>query len=175
MRKETRKKLALFTLLVFAVGVVSISCVTAQVKPTESNFIAPKVTLDSIQVSYWEGFWHYGKAKVEKGKAPKFGGSSPVTLDFVFEITNPNQFPVKLDIFLVDLIGIVSFDSCDSQLCHLSSHVDPFWNLGLPDKALMESSSSGCEIPNTDRNVKVEFLFQVGQHCIWGYGLVLIT
>jgi len=34
---------------------------------------------------------------VVKGKAPKFGGSAPITLDFVFEITNPNQFPVSLE------------------------------------------------------------------------------
>jgi len=92
-----KKKLVLMTVLIFCLGVALISCVTTQVKPTNTNFIAPKVTLDSIQLSYWEGFWHYGKAKVAKGKAPKFGGSSPVTLDFVFEITNPNEFPVSLE------------------------------------------------------------------------------
>ena len=92
-----KKKLVLMTVLIFCLSVALISCVTTQVKPTEKNFIAPKVTLDSIQISYWEGFWHYGKAKVAKGKAPKFGGSSPITLDFVFEITNPNQFPVSLE------------------------------------------------------------------------------
>jgi hypothetical protein len=31
------------------------------------------------------------------GKAPAGGGSSPVGLDFVFEITNPNSFPVKYE------------------------------------------------------------------------------
>jgi len=92
-----KKKLVLMTVLIFCLSVALMSCVTTQVKPTESNFIAPKVTLDSIQLSYWEGFWHYGKAKVAKGKAPKFGGSSPITLDFIFEITNPNQFPVNLE------------------------------------------------------------------------------
>ena len=91
-----KKKLVLMTVLIFALSVALMSCVTTQVKPTEKNFKAPKVTLDSIQLSYWEGFWHYGKAKVAKGKAPKFGGSSPITLDFVFEIANPNQFPVEL-------------------------------------------------------------------------------
>jgi len=92
-----KKKLVLMTVLIFALSVALMSCVTTQVKPTEKNFVAPKVTLDSIQLSYWEGFWHYGKAKVVKGKAPKFGGSAPITLDFVFEITNPNQFPVSLE------------------------------------------------------------------------------
>ena len=92
-----KKKLVLMAVLIFCLSVALMACVTTQVKPTEKNFIAPKVTLDSIQLSYWEGFWHYGKAKVAKGKAPKFGGSSPVTLDFIFEITNPNPFPVELD------------------------------------------------------------------------------
>lgn len=92
-----KKKLVLMTVLIFCLSVALMSCVTMQVKPTAKNFVAPKVVLDSIQISYWEGFWHYGKAAVVKGKAPKFGGSSPVTLDFVFEITNPNQFPVSLE------------------------------------------------------------------------------
>ena len=92
-----KKKLALMSLLILGLSVSLMSCVTTQVKPTENNFIAPEIVLNSIQISYWEGFWHYGKAPVVKGKAPKFGGSSPVTLDFVFEITNPNKFPVSLE------------------------------------------------------------------------------
>lgn len=91
------KKLILMTLLVFGLGVLLTSCACFPTKPTEANFKAPVVTLSSIQLSYWEGFWHYGKAKVDKGKAPKFGGSAPVTLDFVFDITNPNNFPVNLE------------------------------------------------------------------------------
>jgi hypothetical protein len=92
-----KKRLALLTVLIFGMSVAMMSCVTTQVKPTEKNFVAPKVELNSIQLEYWEGFWHYGKAAVEKGKAPGLGGSSPVTIDFVFEITNPNPFPVELE------------------------------------------------------------------------------
>jgi hypothetical protein len=90
-----KKKMVLMALLAFGLGVVLVSC--AGVKPSESNFAAPQVKLDSIQLSYYEGFWYYGKAQVELGKAPAGGGSSPVTLDFVFEVTNPNSYPVKLD------------------------------------------------------------------------------
>jgi hypothetical protein len=66
-------------------------------KPTEANFKAPSVTLDSIQIDYYNGFWYYGKAEVAKGKAPKFGGSAPVTLAFVFNIMNPNNYSVRYD------------------------------------------------------------------------------
>jgi len=92
-----KKRLVLMTVLIFGLSVALMSCVTAPVKPTEKNFVAPKVELNSIQLEYWEGFWHYGKAAVEKGKAPGLGGSSPVTIDFVFEITNQNPFPVELE------------------------------------------------------------------------------
>jgi hypothetical protein len=92
-----KKRLALMTVLIFGLSVAMMSCVTTQVKPTEANFVAPKVELKSIQLECYEGFWYYGKAAVEKGTAPQFGGSSPVTLDFVFEITNSNPFPVNLE------------------------------------------------------------------------------
>jgi hypothetical protein len=92
-----KKKLILMTVLLFGLGVVLTSCVTIPVKPTEANFKDPVIKLDSIQLGYYEGFWYYGKAKVAMGKAPAGGGSSPVGLDFVFEITNPNEYPVLLE------------------------------------------------------------------------------
>ena len=72
------------------------SCVT-MTRPTETSFSTPLVELDSVQVTYYEGFWTYGKAKTEKGKPPDGGGSSPITLEFVFHITNPNSYPVMLE------------------------------------------------------------------------------
>jgi hypothetical protein len=92
-----KKRVAAMTVVLFGLGVVLASCAGVMTKPTESNFKAPTVVLDSIQLSYYEGFWYYGKAEVAKGKAPKGGGSSPITMDFVFEITNPNAYPVRLD------------------------------------------------------------------------------
>ena len=90
------KRVALLTILLFGLTVVFASCAALQ-KPTSDNFKDPMIQLDSIQLAYYEGFWYYGKAKVAMGKAPKGGGSSPITLDFVFEITNPNPYPVRLD------------------------------------------------------------------------------
>jgi hypothetical protein len=92
-----KKRLALIITLFFFTGVVFVSCAGMQIKPTEANFKAPTVKLNSIQPSYYEGFWYYGKAKPEMGEAPKGGGSSPLGLDFVFEITNPNDFDIEYE------------------------------------------------------------------------------
>jgi len=91
------KKRVLMTVFVFALAVVFTSCAGMQVKPTAANFKDPVIKLDSIQLGYYEGFWYYGKAEVAMGKAPKGGGGSPVTLNFVFEITNPNNYPILLE------------------------------------------------------------------------------
>lgn len=91
------KRLASLMALIFCLGFVMASCAGMMAKPTESNFKAPGLKLDSIQLSYYEGFWYYGKAKPEMGKAPSGGGSSPVTLDFVFEISNPNEYPIQYE------------------------------------------------------------------------------
>ena len=79
-----KNRLAMLAVLITAVTFALTGCVT--MPPSESNFQAPTVNLSSIQPSYYEGFWYYGKAEPAMGKAPKGGGSSAVTLDFVFDI-----------------------------------------------------------------------------------------
>jgi hypothetical protein len=91
------KRLALTVVLCFILGVVLASCAGMATKPTEANFKAPSVTLNYIAIDYYNGFWAYGKAKVEKGKAPSGGGSSAVTLAFVFDIMNPNSYPIQYE------------------------------------------------------------------------------
>jgi len=90
-----KKRELLSLTFVLVLGTFLVSCAGMMTKPSESNFKAPEITLDSIQLSYYEGFWYYGKAKPAMGKAPKGGGSSPITLNFVFEITNPNPYPIQ--------------------------------------------------------------------------------
>jgi hypothetical protein len=92
-----KKSAVLLIGFIFGMGVLFASCAGLQTKPTEANFKNPVITLDYIGPSYYEGFWYYGKAEVAMGKAPKGGGSSPVTLEFVFEIENPNSYPILLD------------------------------------------------------------------------------
>jgi len=92
-----KKRLALVIALIFFTGVVFVSCAGIETKPTEAGFKAPVVKLHSIQPTHYEGFWHYEKVQPERGKAPAGGGSSPVSLNFVFEITNPNDFSVQYE------------------------------------------------------------------------------
>ena len=90
------KRLAMIVTLFF-ITVVALGACATMGKPTAENFKAPTVKLDSIQPSFYEGFWYYGKAQPEMGKAPAGGGSSAMSLDFVFSITNPNDYPVRYD------------------------------------------------------------------------------
>ena len=90
------KRLTMIVTLFFITAVALGACATMG-KPTAENFKAPTVKLDSIQPSFYEGFWYYGKAQPEMGKAPAGGGSSAMSLDFVFSITNPNDYPVRYD------------------------------------------------------------------------------
>ncbi|MEJ2723528.1 MAG: LEA type 2 family protein [Deltaproteobacteria bacterium] len=91
------KRLVIAVSLCFILGVVLAACAGMGTKPTASNFKAPSVKLNYVLPDYYNGFWYYGKAEVAKGKAPKGGGSSAATLAFVFDITNPNSYPVRYD------------------------------------------------------------------------------
>lgn len=56
----------------------------------------PKIELENIEVAHYWGFWHYSK-KVEPTHGKPFEAGAPLDLAFVFNITNPNPFPVRLD------------------------------------------------------------------------------
>jgi len=86
----------LMTVLIFCLSVALISCVTTQVKPTEKNFIAPKITLESFEVPQYDGYWYISKkTKPTKGQAGDRGAFLPMS--FVFNIENPNPYPISLE------------------------------------------------------------------------------
>jgi hypothetical protein len=92
------RKTALLIALVFGVGWICISCAGMQTKATEANFKTPVVSLETVQVTQYNGFWYYdGKVTPTKGKAG--ANSSMLPMAFLFNITNPNDYPVKLDGF----------------------------------------------------------------------------
>ncbi len=91
-----KKKLFLLTVLVFGLSVALMSCVTTQVKPTDTNFLAPKITLESFEVPFYDGYWYISsKTKPTKGKAGNRGAFLPMS--FVFNIENPNPYPISLE------------------------------------------------------------------------------
>ena len=91
-----KKKLVLMTVLIFGLSVALMSCVTTQVKPNERNFNAPKITLESFSVPFYDGYWYIGsKTKPDQGGAGNRGAFLPMS--FVFNITNPNPYPINLE------------------------------------------------------------------------------
>jgi hypothetical protein len=92
-------------------GLISISCCGMPAKPTEANFKAPVVSLESVQVTQYNGYWYYdAKVTPTKGKAGANGAMLPMA--FLFNITNPNDYPVKLDGFGFT----VAFDDLDVNM-----------------------------------------------------------
>lgn len=81
---------SLFVIVAFLTG-----CATVPV-PTEKNFEAPVVTLESMEVAHAFGYWYFSKkTKTTKGKPDNVG--APLDLAFTFNIENPNPYPVMLE------------------------------------------------------------------------------
>jgi hypothetical protein len=105
------RKTALLIAFIFGVELVFISCAGMPTKPTESNFKPPMVSLESVQVTQYNGYWYYdAKITPLKGKPGANGAMLP--LAFLFNIKNPNEYPVKLDGF----VFAVSFEDCEVNM-----------------------------------------------------------
>ncbi len=84
--------------IVFLAGMVG--CATTQGGGTASvsSIKTPTIKLVDVQLAHYWGWWYFSKkVKPTKGKAGNYG--APMDLAFVFEITNPNPFPIQLDGF----------------------------------------------------------------------------
>ena len=92
------RKRALMIAFFFGAGLIFISCAGMQVKPTEANFKVPVISLESVQVTQYNGYWYYD-AKVTPVKGKAGANSAMLPLAFLFNIANPNDYPVKLDGF----------------------------------------------------------------------------
>jgi hypothetical protein len=84
-------------LSVLVLGALLVACATSS-KPTETNFKTPVVTLNSVVMPYYTGWWYFSN-KVEPTKGDKGNYGAPLALAFVFDIQNPNDFPVMMDSF----------------------------------------------------------------------------
>ena len=94
MQKNTILRICLSVLVIVF---LMTGCAGTQ-KPSESNFKSPTVTLSHVELEHYFGWWFYGaKVKPDKGKAGNNG--APLDYAFIFDITNPNNYPVMLDGF----------------------------------------------------------------------------
>jgi hypothetical protein len=92
------RKTALMIAFFFGAGLIFISCAGMQTKPTEANFKPPVVSLESVQVTQYNGYWYYD-AKITPVKGKAGANSAMLPMAFLFNIANPNDYPVKLDGF----------------------------------------------------------------------------
>ena len=104
-----REKSTIFAFLsVLAVVAFMAGCAGMTAKPTDKNFKAPGVTLSHMEVqSYW-GWWFYD-AKVEPTKGKAGANGSPLVLAFIFNVSNPNDFPVLME-KMQFTVGFEDFD-----------------------------------------------------------------
>ncbi|MFH0844765.1 MAG: hypothetical protein V1930_04760, partial [Pseudomonadota bacterium] len=87
------KKFTWMTILLCGLVVVFASCAGVMTSPTASNFKDPVITLASFEVPQYDGYWYYAKAvKPTKGDPDDRG--APLPMSFVFNIQNPNPYPV---------------------------------------------------------------------------------
>ena len=69
---EKSKLLTILSFVVIAAWLFG--CAGMMAKPTEKNFKAPVVTLDSMEVAHAFGFWYYAKSvQPTKGTADNVG------------------------------------------------------------------------------------------------------
>ena len=94
---QRKSYLLILLSLVMAVALLS-GCAGMQAKPSEANFQAPAVTLSHVEVPYYVGYYYISnKVEVTKGKKSNYG--APMMMAFIFEIENPNKFPVMMEGF----------------------------------------------------------------------------
>jgi len=108
------KKRILMITCIFGMGLILISCAGMPTKATEANFKAPVISLDTVFVPKYFGYWFYDvKITPVKGKAEN--NSSPLFVSLIFNITNPNAYPVKLDGF----VFTVAFEGIDVNMINV--------------------------------------------------------
>jgi hypothetical protein len=92
-----RKAIVLPCLFALVVAAFFSGCAALQ-RPSESNFKPPTVTLSHVELEHYFGWWFYS-AKVEPTKGKAGNNGAPLDYAFIFEINNPNNYPILLDGF----------------------------------------------------------------------------
>ena len=91
-----KRSFILTCLSVVVIAAMLSGCAGTMVTPTQQNFKAPVVTLDSMEVAHAFGYWYFSKkVKPTKGKPDNVG--APLDLAFIFNVDNPNEYAVKME------------------------------------------------------------------------------
>ncbi|RZB35745.1 MAG: hypothetical protein SRB2_02872 [Desulfobacteraceae bacterium Eth-SRB2] len=114
-----RKSIILNCLSVLSIVALLAGCAGMTAKPTKQDFKAPVVTLDSMEVAHAFGYWYFSK-KVQPTKGKPDNVGAPLNLAFVFNIENPNEYPVKME----SLKFTIAFEEFDLNTV---SSMDTMW------------------------------------------------
>ena len=117
MKKERYLSIGLLVLC-FIPSIISVGY--PQPKPDPANFKDPSIRLASFEVPQYDGFWYFSK-KVAPTKGDVGDRGAPLPMSFLFDIQNPNPYPVLLEGFRFT----VAFDS-DFQVVTLNIQ-DAYW------------------------------------------------
>lgn len=99
--------LKMFSVFVI-LGMLVFGCSGMATKPSQSNFKEPVVTLSHAEVANYWGWWYFAKSvEPTAGEAGDYG--APLNLAFIFDVENPNSFPVQLE----NLKFTVAFEEFD--------------------------------------------------------------
>jgi hypothetical protein len=95
MRKQS---IGLVLICALAAAFALAGCAGMQ-KASESNFKTPQVTLNRAEVPSYFGYWFYNNKVQPTNPADAKPGNngSPLIYAFIFDIKNPNDFPVLMD------------------------------------------------------------------------------
>jgi hypothetical protein len=92
-----RKIFAIAGLVAIICTALLLGCAGMQ-KPGQDNFQAPEVSLLQVEITYYTGYYYFSSEVVPtRGQAGNYG--APMQLSFIYEISNPNAYPVALDGF----------------------------------------------------------------------------
>ena len=114
-----KRSIILTCLSIFVAVAMLAGCAEMQVAPTQQNFKAPVVTLDSMEVVHAFGYWYFSK-KVQPTKGKPDNVGAPLNLAFIFNVENPNGYPVKME----SLKFTIAFEEFDLNTV---SSTDTMW------------------------------------------------
>jgi hypothetical protein len=98
-----QRKINVLTVLSVIMMVALLFGCAALQKPSESNLKDPVISLSHVEVPYYTGYYYISnKVKPTKGNAGNYG--APMMMAFIFEINNPNAYPVMLDGFTFSVL-----------------------------------------------------------------------
>ena len=103
-----RKSIIVNCLSILSIVALLTGCAGMMAKPTQQNFKAPVVTLDSMEVAHAFGYWYFSK-KVQPTKGKPDNVGAPLELAFIFNIENPNEYPVEME----NLSFTIAFEAFD--------------------------------------------------------------